>query len=141
MIAGTVGALTLSGCVPASPDRDTYQDAAAQTLDTAVAELGTVELLLRLLEREDVTRPAAVAQLRYSEEGLDKSSSSFSGLTPPPSRDRLADRVGTALDDAADLIQRARTVVHRDRADRYLALARQLDRQGSRLERMEAKLR
>jgi len=137
LAAALTASVLVGGCVPASPDHDTYQDAAGQTLETAVSEVTTVATLLRLLERDKLPRPAAVAQLRYSQQGLDQSSGWFTGLTPPPGADGLADQVGTALDDAADLISLSRTAVHRNQPGQYLRLAERLDSLGNTLERQE----
>lgn len=130
----------LTGCVPASPDTDTYRDAAAQTLGTAVSEVATVEKLLRLLADGDMLRPFAVTQLRYSEDGLEKSTSWFSGLNPPVGSDPLDRRAGRLLEDAGDLVADARVAVHRDQPGRYPTIADDLAKLGTKLERLEGRV-
>ena len=130
----------LTGCVPQSPDTDTYRDAAAQTLGTAVSEVATVEQILRLLGEGDMLRPVAVTQLRYSEDGLEKSTSWFTGLNPPTGSDLLEQRTGTLLQRAGDLVAEARVAVHRDAAGRYPGIAARLASLGSKLDKLESRV-
>ena len=127
-----------SGCVVASPDTDTYDDAARQSLRTAISETATVERLLRLLADERIPRPAVVAQLRYSEQGLDHASSWFAGLNPPVGSDPTAARLGTLMQDAGDLLGNARVAIHRDQVGQYADIADALDRMVGKLQRAEA---
>ena len=128
------------GCVPASPDPDTYRDAAAQTLGTAVSELATVEEMLRLLVADKIMRPAAVTQLRYSEDGLEKSTQWFTGLNPPTGSDGFGKRLGTLLQDGGDLLADARVAVHRGEESRYTRIADDLKKLGDRLDKIEGRL-
>lgn len=132
-----VTALTTSGCVVASPDADTYADAAASTLGTAASEVATVEDLLRLLESHKIFSPTVVAQLRYSEDTLAKASQSFGSLNPPPSQDKLNQEVSQLLDDAESLLGDARVAVHRDEKASYSGIADDLRSLATQLQDLE----
>ena len=85
-------------------------------------------------------RPVAVTQLRYSEDGLEKSTSWFTGLNPPTGSDPLDKRAGTLLQDAGDLVADARVAVHRDSAGEYPRIATRLAKLGSKLEKLEGRV-
>jgi len=139
-IAGAVAAaLLLSGCVPASPDADTFEDEAMRTAGAAVSEVRTVERLLVLLREQRILRPTAVTQLRYSEDGLGTAADDFTELNPPLSRDRLADRLSTLLDRAEQQVAEARVAVERRDVQAYRDLAHQLETTAKHLERVEAR--
>lgn len=129
-----------SGCVPASPDVDTYDDEAMRTAGTAVSEVRTVERLLDLLDQDRILRPTAVAQLRYSEDALGSTTTSFSELNPPEARDPLADRLGGLLDQAEQLVMDARVAVERSAVEDYTAIARRLESTAKKLEAVEAEV-
>lgn len=140
ILAGVVLLAALSGCVPVSPDADTYDDKAALTLGSAVSEVRTVQRLLELLYDDRMIPPTAVAQLRYSEDALDTATKAFTELNQPPSRDRLANRMATLLGDAGDLLADARLAVERrDRPD-YPQLADDLDALAGKLEDVEGRV-
>jgi len=137
-LAAFAGLLLLtSGCVVASPDDDTYGDAAASTLGTAVSEVATVKTLLDLLVSGDIQRPAVVAQLRYSEEALGRASQSFGSLNPPPESDGLEEEAGQLLEDAEALLQDARIAIHRHKSADYAEIASELDALHTQLEDLE----
>ena len=138
-LAALASALLLtSGCVVASPDADTYGDAAASTLGTAVSEVATVRTLLELLDSGDIQRSAVVTQLRHSEDALAAASQGFGSLNPPVQKDLLNEEAGRLLDEAESLLQDARVAVHRgDKAD-YRQIATDLDDLGAMLEKLEA---
>lgn len=130
--------LITSGCVVASPDADTYGDAAAASLGTAVSEVATVRTLLELLVSGDIQRPAVVTQLRYSEDALAAASQGFSSLNPPVEKDKLSEQTGRVLDEAETVVQDARVAVHRGEKADYRQIAQDLDDVGARLEKLEA---
>ena len=129
--------LLLAGCVPASPDVDTFDDKAMRTAGAAVSEVRTVERLLSLLHGGRMLRAAAVAQLRHSEDGLGTAAKAFTELNPPPARDGRADRLGALLDDAETLVADARVAVERRAAGDYPDLAKQLEALAMKLEALE----
>jgi hypothetical protein len=129
--------LILSGCVVASPDTDTYDDAAATTLGTAGSEVSTVEKLLTLLDEDKIMRPTVVAQLRYSETNLSGASDDFDSLNPPTSADPLQKRVSDLLSKAEDSVQEARIAVHRDQRSRYTSIAKNLSSLADTMNRVE----
>jgi hypothetical protein len=130
----------VSGCVPASPNVDTYDDEAMRTAGTAVSEVRTVERLLELLEQDRILRPTVVAQMRYSEDALATTTTSFSGLNPPEARDPLADRLGGLLDQAEQLVMDARVAVERRDVGDYTAIARRLESTAKKLKAVEAEV-
>ncbi|MFZ5847271.1 MAG: hypothetical protein ACOYX5_07825 [Actinomycetota bacterium] len=140
VLAGLVLLASLTACVPASPDADTYDDKAALTVGSTISEVRTVQRLLELLYDDRMLRPTAVAQLRYSEDALDTATKAFTELNQPPSRDRLATRVDTLLGDAGDLLADARIAVERRHRGQYPSLAGDLGRLASTLEQVEGRL-
>lgn len=139
-LAATLCAVVLAGCVPASPDADTYRDKAALTLGSAVSDVRTVSSLLDTLYDGRMLRPTAVAQLRYSEEALDTATDAFTELNPPPSQQRLYTRASSLLGDAGDLTARARITVERKQVDRYPAVVEDLEALARRIERLEGQV-
>jgi len=133
-------ALLLSGCVPASPDADTYRDKAALTLGSAVSETRTVSRLLETSRDGRMLRPTAKAQLRHSEDALDTATGAFTELNPPPTQDSLNRRASSLLDDAGDLVAEARIALERSRTGRYPRLVRELENLAARMERLEGRL-
>lgn len=141
LLAAAVLAALLTGCVPASPDTDTYDDKVRLTLGSAVGEVRTVERLLQTLHEDRMLRPTAVAQLRYGEDSLGTATKALTELNPPPGRDRLADRADTLLTDADDAMAAARLAVERSQVDAYPRLARDLERVAVAMEQVEERLR
>lgn len=139
-LIGLLAALVLAGCVPASPDVNTYDDKATLTLQSGVSESRTVEKVLRSLYDGRMLRPTAKTQLRYSEDGLGTAAKAFTELNPPPSRDWLSTRVSTLLSDASDLVEEARIAVERERANRYPGIAKDLDEVAATMERLEGRV-
>ena len=131
----------LTACVPASPDAGTYDDKVRLTLGSAVGEVRTVERLLQTLHEDRMLRPAAVAQLRSSEDSLGTATKALTELNPPPSRDRLADRADTLLTDADDAMTEARLAVERHEVGSYPRLARDLEKVAVGMETVEEQLR
>lgn len=115
-----------SGCVVASPDDDTFGDAAVSTLGTAASEVGTIGSMLDLLDDDRITRPVVVSQLRHSEASLDQAAAGFEALNPPPGTDALAQEAGDLLDRSADALQDARQAVRRRQISDYAVIARDL---------------
>jgi len=134
--AAVVLALT-AGCVPASPDANTFRDQAGLTVGAGVSEVATVRMSLHALARRRTSSAAALVAFRYSEKGLATAAQSFTALNPPIGEDRLYYQVDTLLDDAADLLARARIAVERGRIHQYGELVDQLGRLGQELETVE----
>lgn len=129
-----------SGCVVASPDADTYQDAAASSIGTAASEVATVQMLLDLLDRDRITSSAVVAQLRYSEKNLAKAAQGLTGLNPPPSQDGISTKAGDLFDKAESLVEDARVAVHRSETSDYPRIAGELKALGSDLQALEGRV-
>jgi len=135
--AAMLAAVLLAGCVPASPDVDTFDDKAMRTAGAAVSDVRTVERLLSLLHDGRMPRPTVVAQLRHSEDGLGTAAKAFTELNPPPPRDGCADRLGALLDEAETLVADARVAVERQAVGDYPDLAKQLEALAKDLEALE----
>ncbi|HEU4511958.1 MAG TPA: hypothetical protein VFR87_02520 [Nocardioidaceae bacterium] len=140
VLAAALAAALLGGCVPASPDVDTYDDKARLTLGAAVSDVRTVQKLLETLYDDRMLRQTAIAQMRYSEKSLGTATSAFIELNPPPQRDRLTKRMSTLLGDAEDLLDEARTAIERYDRARYPALADDLDTIAKDLEELEGRV-
>ncbi|HEX6485974.1 MAG TPA: hypothetical protein VF012_04640 [Nocardioidaceae bacterium] len=140
LAASALAAVMLGSCVPASPDADTYDDKAALTLGSAVSEARTIERVLDTLYDGRMLRPAAVTQLRYSEDALDTATDAFTELNPPPTRDRLNRQMRTLLGDTGDLLARARIAVERERVGDYPILAEDLRHLADRMARLEERV-
>lgn len=139
LLASLATALLLtSGCVVASPDADTYEDAAASTLGTTISEVATVQKLIELLHDGDIPRPAVVAQLRHSEEGVSRVAAGFGSLNPPREQDLLSEQAAQLLDEAESMLQRARVAVHRSSTGEYQQIAQDLGTLATQLEELEA---
>lgn len=132
--------LLVTGCVPASPDVDTYRDKAAVTLGAAVSDVTTVRLLLEMSYDGRMLRPTALTQLRYSEGALGTAIDAYTELNPPPQLDGLFKRSSTLLGDASDLVAEARIAIERQQVDRYPGLAEELRKIGSQLEQLEGRV-
>ena len=130
----------LSACVPASPDADTYDDKAAQTLGAAVSDVRTVQRLMETMYDGRMLRPTALAQMRYSEDALGTATTAFTELNPPPSRDRLNKQVSTLLGDAGDLVAEARIALERSEEESFPDLAGRLARLAGDLEKVEGRV-
>lgn len=140
VLAAALAAALLGGCVPASPDVDTYDDKARLTLGAAVSDVRTVQKLLETLYDDRMLRQTAIAQMRYSEKSLGTATSAFIELNSPPQRDRLTKRMSTLLGDAEDLLDEARTAIERYDRARYPALADDLDTIAKDLEELEGRV-
>lgn len=140
VLAAALAAALLGGCVPASPDVDTYDDKARLTLGAAVSDVRTVQKLLETLYDDRMLRQTAIAQMRYSEKSLGTATTAFIELNPPPQRDRLTKRMSTLLGDAEDLLDEARTAIERYDRARYPALADDLDTIAKDLEELEGRV-
>ena len=126
-----------TGCVPASPGPQTFEDKAALTVSSAVREVATAELNLHELERGRTFDPTVLTAFRYSEDSLGAATKAFTELNPPATDDRLYDRVSRVLGDAGDLLAQARIAVNRSETGQYADLVEQLRALGKRLEELE----
>jgi hypothetical protein len=136
-----IAVLTLaSGCVVASPDADTYEDAAASSVGSVASEVATVQLLLNLLDRHRITDAAVVTQLRYSEKNLASAAQGLTGLNAPPEEDPVSSKAGDLFDQAEALVESARTAVHREDTAHYASIASSLKALGKKLTKLEGKV-
>ena len=128
--------LLLAAC-STSPGAADYREQASLTLGTAVSDVATARLVLDELAQGDTFHPAAMTQLRSSEESLGSVAQSFGSLNPPASEDPVHRRSTTLLGDAEDLLAAVRIAVHRRSADDYADLLDELRHVGSQLEELE----
>jgi hypothetical protein len=116
------GLLAVSGCVTASPAPSTYEDKAKLSVEAALSEVASVQTNLEQLNRDRAFRPAVLAQLRYSEDGVDAAARAFTELNPPRSDDRLRARTDSLLTAAGDTLAQTRIAVERNEQKRFGAL-------------------
>jgi hypothetical protein len=140
LAAAALSLALLAGCVPASPDVDTYDDKAALTLGAGISEARTVQRILETLYDGRMLRPTAKTQLRYSEDSLDTATGAFTELNPPPARDPLSTRTATLMSTAGDLMTQARVAIERDRVEQYPTIADDLGTVADRMEKLEGRL-
>jgi hypothetical protein len=138
-LAGVIlgAALLVTGCVPASPDPDTFEDKAALTVAAALSEVATATLSMDELARGHTFEPAVMTTFRYSEDSLGVATKAFTELNPPPTDDRLYERVNAVVSEASDLLAQARIAVSRGDSDRYGTLVDQLRDLSDRLDALE----
>lgn len=129
-----------SGCVVASPDADTYEDAAASSVGSVAGEVATVQLLLDLLDRHRITDAAVVTQLRYSEKNLAAAAQGLTGLNPPAEEDPVSSKAGDLFEQAENLVESARIAVHRENTAQYATIASSLKALGTKLQKLEGEV-
>jgi hypothetical protein len=139
MVTVLTGAVLLAGCVPASPDRDTYLGKVSVTLGGALSEVATVQVVLEALHDGEMFRSTAIVQVRDSQSSLDTNAGAFNEIDPPPDLDRLYDRTNTLLTAGTQAVQAARLAIDRRQVGRYADLAHVLERIAKRLDTLEAK--
>lgn len=133
--------LLVTGCVPATPDADTYRDKAQRTLGAGVSEATTVAKVLQTLDEDKNFRSSAITQVRDSQSAIDTAEGAFIELTGPAELEKLTTRTGTLMSDAGDVMDDARTAIeHRDTAS-YVPLADQLEKLATEMEKLEESLR
>jgi hypothetical protein len=139
MVTVLTGAVLLAGCVPASPDRDTYLGKVSVTLGGALSEVATVQVVLEALHDGEMFRSTAIVQVRDSQSSLDTNAGAFNEIDPPPDLDRLYDRTNALLTAGTQAVQAARLAIDRRQVGRYADLAHDLERIAKRLDTLEAK--
>jgi hypothetical protein len=139
--AAALLAVTLSGCIPATPDADTYRDKAERTLGAGVSQTTTVAMILRNLHKDKMFRPAAITQMRYSQGSLDTASTAFTELTGPAQLDDVTRKVSSWMSEAATKADDARTAIERGNRGEYLPLAKELTSLADKMEKLETSLR
>lgn len=132
-----VALVTLAGCVPASPDQDTYRAKTSVTVGGALSDVATVRTILEALHENKMFRATAIAQIRASEDSLDTNAGAYAEVNPPPALDRVYSRTSTLLSDATNLVTQARIAIDRDRSDRYPKIAADLGRTATQLDKVE----
>jgi hypothetical protein len=139
MVTVLTGAVLLAGCVPASPDRDTYLGKVSVTLGGALSEVATVQVVLEALHDGEMFRSTAIVQVRDSQSSLDTNAGAFNEIDPPLDLDRLYDRTNALLTAGTQAVQAARLAIDRRQVGRYADLAHDLERIAKRLDTLEAK--
>jgi hypothetical protein len=139
-VGSLVASTLLAGCVPASPDDDTYKDKAAVTLGGAASQVATVQKVLELLHQGRLLRPTAIAQMRYSQSSLDTNTSAFTEVHPPPELDWLYTRTNNLLSNASDTTNQARLAIERHDVDQYPKIADDLTKLADKLDELESRV-
>ena len=107
------GALLLTACGSPAPDPYDHRDAVLTAVDGAVAEVGTVAVVLDAWRSGRATQAYTTVVLRESSAALGSAADALAGLTPPRTGDALQDDASTALADADDAVTAARVAVER----------------------------
>lgn len=129
--------LVVVGCVPASPDRDTYLAKTSVSVGGALSEVATVRTILEALREKKMFRSTAIAQVRASQTSLDTNAGAFAEVNPPPALDALYNRTSTLLANATDLVTAARIAIDRHRSDRYPKIAADLAKTATELDKIK----
>jgi hypothetical protein len=138
LAAGSVLALALlAGCVPASPDNDTYKGKVSVTLGGALSEVATVQTILETLDQGKLFRPAAIAQMRASQSSLDTNSGAFNEVNQPRDLDPLYQQTNSLLSAAIDTLHEARLAIERHQVSRYAGIADDLGKIAEKLDKLE----
>jgi hypothetical protein len=132
-----VALLSVAGCVPASPDQNTYLAKTSVTVGGALSEVATVRAILEALHENKMFRTLAIAQIRASQDSLHTNAGAFAEVNPPPELDRLHAQTSSLLSDATDLVVQARIAVDRHRSDRYPKIADDLGKIATQLDKIE----
>jgi hypothetical protein len=132
--------LSVSACVPANPDDDTYEGKVAVTLGGALSDVATVQRILETLHEGKLLRSAAVAQLRYSQDSLDTNTGAFNEVNPPPDLDWLYTRTNDLLSEAGDATDQARLAIARRQDSRYPAIAHHLKALADELDKLQSRV-
>ena len=140
-VTSTCALLLVTGCIPATPDADTYRDKAQRTLGAGVSEATTVAKVLQTLDEDKNFRSSAITQVRDSQSAVDTAEGAFIELTGPAELDRLTTRTGTLMSDAGDVMDDARTAIEHHDTGSYASLADQLEKLAAKMEKLEERLR
>jgi hypothetical protein len=139
-VAALLGLTVVQGCVPASPDQDTYLQKTSVTVGSALSEVATVGTVVSMLHDEKMFRSTAIAQVRDSQSSLDTDAGAFDEVDPPTDLDWLHDRTDTLLSDATDAVLAARLAIDRREKSRYAGIAKDLASIADRLDALEARV-
>lgn len=132
--------LLLAGCIPASPDNDTYRSKVSVTLGGALSEVATVQIILEALDSGQLLRPTAIAQVRASQGSLSGDTGAFNQVNPPPDLNGLYQQTDTLLSSATDAVRAARLAIERKQVARYADIAHDLSGIAQKMDRLEGRV-
>lgn len=136
VLGAVLALLTACGPVPARPAADDWRTSARTTVDDAVAEVGTAQLVLEQQARGRLLGGYGVATIVHAEETLGTSIDGLLSQQVPAGLEREADRLADLLDAADDAVRDARSAL----VDGDPGNPRQLARIKEQLERMGGQL-
>lgn len=123
-----VAALLLAGCVPQSPDQDTFRDRSELAIEQTVSAVESTLLVLRLLMREDMLTNYAEIAVHDAQDSLSAASGGYDALNPPRQLDQLYSSTSTLMSDASSAVTDTRIAVSRDDAGDFAKLEKQLSK-------------
>lgn len=132
---------SVSACAPQSPDHEGWTDLTLQTLEDVASEVATVELALRLGERELASAEYVQVVALDAEEAAGQVAEKFTAVQPPVGEDPTYRDVSSVLSDATDLLAEARIAVVREETAAYAGLRRDLGKVGDDLTAAMRKVR
>lgn len=135
-----VALVVLTGCVPGTPDVNTWREKARHAVSDVSSQVATVGLVLAQDGRGSLLGAYDRVVATYAEEAAGKATQSISGAQPPDAERQQYDSVTKALDDASSLLSEARIAITNGTRTEYRDLAHRLDRVGSELDDLETQL-
>lgn len=104
IVAFAVALVLTTGCVPQTPDDDTYRDRTRQAITQANSAVETTKLVLNQLRHDKIFGQYAEVAIRDGEQSLASESDSYDALDPPTTMDALHTSTSTLMSDAASAI-------------------------------------
>lgn len=128
-------ALLLTGCVPQSPDQDTFRDRSELAIEQTVSAVESTRLVLRLLMRDDMLTNYAEIAVHDTQDSLSAASGGYDALNPPRELDQLYSSTSTLMSDASSAVTDTRIAVARGDTGDFAKLEKQLTKLATDLHR------
>lgn len=137
----TVLLISAAGCAGSSRTDEDYRRKAANTAEAAVSAVNTALLGVRAAGEGKVTGPYVSTLLGEAEKDLSAAEDAFNTRQPPGERaDRVRDRLGSVLSDAADALADVRIAARRGHIRELPEAGKGLVPVAERLKRLEEEL-
>ncbi|MFI1654844.1 hypothetical protein ACH4ZU_07895 [Streptomyces sp. NPDC020472] len=131
----------VSGCAESSRTDEDYRHKAANTAETAASAVSTARLAVEAAGKGRLTGPYVSVLLGEAETDLLAAQGTFESRQPPgEAADTVRDRLGTLLDDAADVLAKVRIGARRDEVRELAEHTGELREAAERLEGFEEEM-
>jgi len=140
VLLAVVFSWVLTGCVPATPDEDTWRYDARQAVSDVSSEVRTVALVLRHDAAGRFLGGYAAVTAANAEEAAGKAGDTLAAKQPPAAEEGRYATVTDLLDKATGLLAEARIAVAEGNRSAYQGLLDQLDAVAGQLDRLEREL-